>query len=61
MAPPSFIATLPAQQRKDSKELVAIMRTITGEPPKIWGSSIVGFGTRHFVYDNGRSRTRDSL
>ena len=31
-----------------------MMRTITGEPPKMWGSSIIGFGTCHFVYESGR-------
>jgi len=54
ISPLSFIKALPAQQRKDSQELVAMMRTITGEPPKMWGSSIVGFGTCHFVYESGR-------
>jgi hypothetical protein len=54
ITPSSFIATLPAQQRKDSKELMAIMRRITGEPAKMWGSSIVGFGTCHFAYESGR-------
>ena len=54
ISPSSFIAALPAQQRKDSRELVTIMRMITGEPPKMWGPSIVGFGTYHFVYDSGR-------
>ena len=31
-----------------------MMRAITGEPPKMWGSSIVGFGTYHYVYESGR-------
>ena len=55
VSPTSFIATVPsAQQRKDSKELIAMMRGITGEPPKMWGSSIVGFGTFRYVYASGR-------
>src|SRR5690349_14665215 len=41
-------------KRKDSHELVAMMRDITGAPPKMWGPSIVGFGTRHYLYANGR-------
>ena len=40
-------------KRKDSHELVAMMREITGEPPKIWGPSIVGFGSYHYVYASG--------
>jgi hypothetical protein len=41
-------------KRKDSHELVAIMQDITREPPKMWGPSIVGFGTYHYVYASGR-------
>jgi hypothetical protein len=52
--PASFIASLPSQQRKDSAALVAMMRKITGEPPRMWGTSIVGFGTCHYVYESGR-------
>jgi Domain of unknown function (DU1801) len=55
VSPTSFIAKVAnAQQRKDSKELIAMMREVTGEPPKMWGSSIVGFGTHHYVYESGR-------
>jgi hypothetical protein len=42
------------QQQKDCKELIAMMRDVTGEPPKMWGPSIVGFGSVHYVYDSGR-------
>ena len=31
-----------------------MMREITGERPKMWGSSIVGFGSYHFKYASGR-------
>jgi hypothetical protein len=55
VTPASFIAKVTnAQQRKDSNELIAMMREITGEPPKMWGTSIVGFGTSHYVYESGR-------
>ena len=54
VSPASFIGSLPPQQRKDSEALVAMMRKITGEPPRMWGSSIVGFGRCHFVYESGR-------
>src|SRR5262245_32718328 len=40
-------------KRKDSHELVAMMRDITGEPPKMWGPSIVGFGRYHYRYASG--------
>ena len=42
------------QKRKDCKELVALMKGITGEPPKMWGPSIVGFGRYHYKYASGR-------
>jgi len=55
VSPAAFIAKVAnEQQRKDAKELVAMMREITGEPPKMWGPSIVGFGTYHYVYESGR-------
>ena len=30
------------------------MEQITGEPPKLWGKSIVGFGSYHYTYASGR-------
>ncbi len=41
-------------KRSDSHELVAIMKAVTGEPPKMWGPTIVGFGTGHYKYESGR-------
>jgi hypothetical protein len=53
--PVAFIDKVPnATKRKDSHELSAMMQSITGEPPKMWGPSIVGFGTYHYVYESGR-------
>ena len=34
------------QQRADSFEILEMMRRITGDEPKMWGPSIVGFGFR---------------
>ena len=31
-----------------------LMREVTGEPPKMWGASIVGFGSYHYRYASGR-------
>jgi hypothetical protein len=42
------------QQLADSLELVKLFRGITGSPPKMWGPSIVGFGSYHYVYESGR-------
>lgn len=41
-------------KRADAKALLTLMREVTGEPPTMWGPSIIGFGTCHFKYDSGR-------
>jgi hypothetical protein len=41
-------------KRRDGHELVAMMQEIVGEPPKMWGPTIVGFGTVHYKYESGR-------
>ncbi len=41
-------------KRSDSHELVAIMEAVTGEPPKMWSPTIVGFGAVHYKYESGR-------
>jgi Domain of unknown function (DU1801) len=42
------------QKRTDSFTLVDLMRQVTGMDPRMWGSSIVGFGSYHYTYDSGR-------
>lgn len=41
-------------QRHDSEELVALMSTISGKPPVMWGPAIIGFGSYHYRYESGR-------
>lgn len=41
-------------KKADSDRLVEIMSGVTGEPAKMWGSSIVGFGSYHYRYESGR-------
>jgi hypothetical protein len=41
-------------QRSDAKEVIQLMQRASGEKPRLWGSSIVGFGTHHYRYDSGR-------
>jgi Domain of unknown function (DU1801) len=49
-----FLAQVPDEQRReDSRRLSAVMREITGEPPALWGTSIVGFGVYHYRYASG--------
>jgi hypothetical protein len=40
-------------KRNDALELVKIMKSITGFEPKMWGPSIIGFGTYHYKYATG--------
>jgi hypothetical protein len=41
-------------KRADAKALVKLMQKATGEKPAMWGPSIVGFGSYHYVYESGR-------
>lgn len=42
------------QKRSDCLELLALMEAITGKKPKMWGTSIIGFGNYHYKYTSGR-------
>ena len=42
------------QKRRDSWDLVAMMKEITGAEPRMWGSSLIGFGQYHYKYASGR-------
>jgi hypothetical protein len=49
-----FLARVPdEQQREDARQLCAMMAEVTGEPPAMWGPSIIGFGTCHYRYPSG--------
>jgi len=49
-----FIAAVPdLGRRADAEALAAMMERLSGEPPRMWGPSIVGFGTYHYRYDSG--------
>ena len=42
------------QKRKDSFEIIKMMRQATKEEPKMWGPAIIGFGSYHYKYESGR-------
>jgi hypothetical protein len=42
------------QKREDSHAILEMMQKATGEKPKMWGDSIVGFGDYHYKYASGR-------
>ncbi len=41
-------------RREDCRALLELMREVTGEEPRMWGDSIVGFGRYHYRYQSGR-------
>jgi hypothetical protein len=41
------------EQRKDAQSLVVLMRKVTRQEPRLWGPSIVGFGSYHYQYASG--------
>jgi hypothetical protein len=43
-----------AEQLPDCQELVKMFKALTGKAPKMWGPSIVGFDSYHYVYPSGR-------
>jgi uncharacterized protein DUF1801 len=51
----AFLDTIADEQRRaDARLLAALMTEVTGEPAVLWGTSIVGFGSRHYKYESGR-------
>ena len=54
-SPAAFIKQVDGEQRrKDCRELVALMRDVTGHPPKMWGPSIVGFDRYQYRLASGK-------
>jgi hypothetical protein len=41
-------------RRADAKALVKLMQNAAGEKPRMWGPSIIGFGSYHYKYESGR-------
>jgi len=54
MSVTEFLRTHAGRHLEDSRQLIRMFRAITGKPPKMWGPSIVGFGSVHYVYESGR-------
>ena len=51
----AFLDRVPnATRREDAYTLVRMLKSITRQPPKMWGPSIVGFGSYHYKYATGR-------
>lgn len=41
-------------KKSDSFQVIELMQSVSGFEPKMWGPSIIGFGSYHYVYDSGR-------
>ena len=41
-------------KRADARALVNLLQSVSGEKPKMWGPSIIGFGSYHYRYESGR-------
>lgn len=55
VAPAEFVVTVePRSRREDAEKLLVWFENVTGLKPKMWGSSIIGFGRYHYKYDSGR-------
>lgn len=55
LSPAAFIAAVPHDARRaEAKTIVKMMQAATGEKPKMWGPSIIGFGSVHYKYATGR-------
>ncbi len=44
-----------AQQLTDCRELMALFKKVTRRSPKMWGPTIVGYGSYRYTYDSGRT------
>ncbi|WP_156256604.1 DUF1801 domain-containing protein [Sandarakinorhabdus oryzae] len=53
---PAFLAALEPPRRRDEAEAIsALLQSIAGSPPVLWGSSIIGYGQYTYHYASGRT------
>ncbi|HEV8382106.1 MAG TPA: DUF1801 domain-containing protein [Gemmatimonadales bacterium] len=43
------------QQRSDCRVLMILLKMVTQQPPRMWGPSIVGYGSYRYTYESGRT------
>ena len=57
-SPAEFIAAVPDARRRDEAAVIdALHRRVTGLEPKMWGPSIIGYGSYDYKYASGREGT----
>lgn len=49
-----FLQSVSEKRQAEAAVLIDIMERISGYPAKMWGDSIIGFGTQHYKYESGR-------
>ena len=49
-----FIQSFPEARQKDCYMILEMMKKATKKEPKMWGTSIIGFGDYHYKYESGR-------
>ncbi len=50
----AFLDGVEPKRRDDARTLCALLAEVTGQPPVIWGASMIGFGSYHYRYASGR-------
>jgi len=51
----AFLKSIPdSQRRADALAVAAMMKAVTKAEPRMWGTSIVGYGAQHYRYQSGR-------
>lgn len=51
-----YIATRASEhQHADCRQLMALLKKVTRQSPKMWGPSIVGYGSYRYIYGSGRA------
>ena len=56
VSPADFVAKVPNEtRRKDAETLLKLFGKVTGWKPKMWGPSIVGYGSCRYTYESGRT------
>ncbi len=52
----NYLSTISDPSRRaDCESLIELLGRVTGQPPVMWGATIVGFGRYHYTYESGRS------
>jgi hypothetical protein len=53
--PFAYVASLPAKRQEDAVALIELFSEATGQAPRMFGPSIIGFGEYQYQYDSGHS------